>query len=547
MICNLFPEPAFFLFSIDIPELLYYSHIPTTVFALLIGLFVFSNGRKLLLNRLLLVISVCFSLWTLSNLILWTNIHSDFLLFVWTLYVVLFSLISISCVYFIYVFLEKKDVSFSLKSVFLVLLAPVLILAPTYANLSGFNITNCDAFGFEGFWYRFYYISLGVLAMVWILVLLIRKYRVAASDFRKQIMLMGAGIEFFLFSFFTITFLAAYLTDIGVLPDSSLEFYGLFGMVVFMVFIGVLIVRFKAFNVGLIASEALIIALVILVSSQFTFANSLTSTILTSVTLVLTALAGLILVRSVRKEIEQRERIEKLVGELQETNDRQEGLIHFIGHEVKGFLTKAEGAFASLTDGDFGALPKELEPFVGNALIETRHGVESVSSILKASNLKKGTVTFVKEPFDFKALVIEVIEKSKTAAEKKDLTLSFTADDEHFSFTGDRGEIGDHVLRNLIDNSINYTLSGSIIVSLKKRDGRIVFSVQDTGIGIDAEDMKKLFTEGGHGKDSQRVNVHSTGYGLFIAKQITEAHGGTIRAESEGQGKGSTFTVEFPG
>ena len=58
--------------------------------------------------------------------------------------------------------------------------------------------------------------------------------------------------------------------------------------------------------------------------------------------------------------------------------------------------------------------------------------------------------------------------------------------------------------------------------------------------------MKRLFTEGGHGKDSIRTNVHSTGYGLYIAKTIVEAHGGTIRAESEGAGRGSTFIVEFP-
>ena len=51
---------------------------------------------------------------------------------------------------------------------------------------------------------------------------------------------------------------------------------------------------------------------------------------------------------------------------------------------------------------------------------------------------------------------------------------------------------------------------------------------------------------GEHGKDSIRVNVHSTGYGLFIAKQVTESNQGTIRAESEGPGKGSTFSVEFP-
>jgi signal transduction histidine kinase len=73
-----------------------------------------------------------------------------------------------------------------------------------------------------------------------------------------------------------------------------------------------------------------------------------------------------------------------------------------------------------------------------------------------------------------------------------------------------------------------------------------VFVVKDTGVGIDAEDTKRLFTEGGHGKDSQRVNVHSTGYGLYIAKQVAEAQGGTIRLESEGAGKGSTCIVELP-
>ena len=55
-----------------------------------------------------------------------------------------------------------------------------------------------------------------------------------------------------------------------------------------------------------------------------------------------------------------------------------------------------------------------------------------------------------------------------------------------------------------------------------------------------------MFTAGGHGADSQKINVHSTGYGLFNAKQVVEAHGGTVSAWSEGQGKGSTFTVELP-
>ena len=80
----------------------------------------------------------------------------------------------------------------------------------------------------------------------------------------------------------------------------------------------------------------------------------------------------------------------------------------------------------------------------------------------------------------------------------------------------------------------------------KENEIEIRFEVKDSGVGITPEDMKNLFTEGGHGKDSIKINVHSTGYGLFIAKEVVEAEGGKIWAESEGAGKGSRFVVELP-
>ena len=79
---------------------------------------------------------------------------------------------------------------------------------------------------------------------------------------------------------------------------------------------------------------------------------------------------------------------------------------------------------------------------------------------------------------------------------------------------------------------------------MSKTDGKILFSVKDTGVGLSKEDKERLFTEGGKGKNSQKVNVDSTGFGLFIAKSIIEAHNGRIWAESEGEGKGSEFWVE---
>jgi len=243
----------------------------------------------------------------------------------------------------------------------------------------------------------------------------------------------------------------------------------------------------------------------------------------------------------------------RLQKELQETNERQEGLIHFIGHEVKGFLTKAEGAFAALLDGDFGVISGELRPFVSEALKETRNGVTSVSDILKAANQKKGTVEYTKAPFDLKALVIEAVERARPTAEGKGLKLSlYTDESQTYMLTGDKVQIADHVLRNLIDNALAYTPTGSIDASLGRVRGdalgkeMFVIKVKDTGVGISETDRPLLFAEGGHGKESQRVNVHSTGYGLFIAKNTVEAHGGSIRAESDGPGHGSTFVVELP-
>jgi len=545
MICNLFSEPSYLFFSSDLPGLLYYSHLPTALIALLVGFFVYWNGRQFLLNQLLFAISIFFSLWIFSNLFLWTNIHSDFLLFIWSFLRVLSSLISIFCVYFVYVFLNKKDISFRLKSIFLTLLVPVIVLAASSLNVNGFNLTNCDAFAFEGDLFRFYRVASGILAMLWILILLVRKYHAVAPDFRKQMVLMGIGIEFFLFSFFTITFLAAYLTDLGILSDSRIEFYGLFGMTVFMIFIGILMVRFKIFHVSLIAAQALITALVVLIGSQFTFVKSTTALILTGVTLVLTGAIGVILIRSVRREIKQREHIELLARDLELANDQQVTLIHFITHQIKGFVTKSRNIFSMMKEGDFGVLPDTMTSIVDQGFASDTSGLATIQEILNAANIKSGKVTFTMASFDLKALIEGVVRDLKPAADAKSLSLVSNLGTEPLMVNGDAIQLV-NAYKNLIDNSIKYTPSGSVSLNLEKKDGKAVLTIADTGVGITPEDMKNLFTEGGHGKESTKVNVESTGFGLYIVKNLIEAHKGRVWAESEGAGKGSRFIVELP-
>ena len=103
------------------------------------------------------------------------------------------------------------------------------------------------------------------------------------------------------------------------------------------------------------------------------------------------------------------------------------------------------------------------------------------------------------------------------------------------------------VIENLIDNSIKYTPKGNIIVSLSKdiNNRKVLFSVKDNGVGISNEVMPKLFSKFVRADNANKQNIYGTGLGLFIAKEITTAHKGKIWAESDGDGKGSTFFLEL--
>lgn len=555
MICNLFSEPTYFFFSSDIPELLYYSHIPATIVALLVGFFVFLNGRKLLLNKLLLIIAICFSLWTLSNLILWTNIHSDTLLFVWSFLRVFSSFISFFSIYFIYVFLYKKDISFFLKGIFTALLVPVLLFAQTNLNLSGFDITSCDAFAFEGPLFRIFHIFYGVLAMIWILILLVKNYKVATADFKKQIILMGIGIEFFLFSFFTVIFLAVYLTGIGILPDSRLEMYGLFGMMVFMIFISILIVRFKAFNVGLIASQALVVALVILTGSQFTFINSNVGRVLTSFTLIIIGAIGIILIRNVRKEIKQREEIQRLAKKLEKANVRLKQIdklksefVSIASHQLRSPITAISGYASLMRQGSYGVISEKMKKPVERIEQSARMMAESIEDYLNVSRIESGNMKYNNCDFNLVDETEHICDDLRSEALKRGLIMLFKKKVEsRGTVNADLGKV-QQIIHNLLNNAIKYTPKGVITVYIHDdvKMKKIFIDIVDTGIGMSTETINTIFQKFERGDAASTVNVKGTGLGLYVALKMTEAMGGDITANSEGEGKGSRFTIEMP-
>jgi signal transduction histidine kinase len=313
-----------------------------------------------------------------------------------------------------------------------------------------------------------------------------------------------------------------------------------------------MVVKFKVFGIKLIATQALVWGLVILIGSEFFFIQTTTNKILVAITLIIAAWLGLVIIRSVKKEIEQKEQLAALNINLQNLMKQRESLMHLITHKVKGSFTRTKILFASMLDGTFGEISPEIKKRATQGLDFDNGGLETVDLILNVANMQNGIIKYEMKPVNLKELVEQVVSEKKIPIEAKGLKIETNIEDGAFNVTGDVFWLKE-AINNLVENSIRYTKEGSITVGLEKKpagmqggNDKILFSVKDTGVGIAEEDKKNLFTEGGRGHDSIKVNVDSTGYGLYTVKLVIEGHKGRVWAESEGAGKGAQFYIELP-
>lgn len=506
---------------------IYYSHIAPLIISLTIGFFVLYKNPKSLLARILFSITTLFSFWVFFDLILWATDKPHLTIFFWSVVNLIEPFIYAASLYFIQVFITSTDTSLKNKIFVLLPLVPFIALIFTNFTLLGYDLSNCNREAIEGPLTHYAYL-VEIFYTLWITVFAMESFRKLKETLaRQKIVLVTVGILLFLLTF-------SFGNIIGSITDDwRVPQWGLFGMPIFIAFLSYLIVRYKAFDIKLIATQALSVGLSIFIGSQFFFIQSAGSRVLNGLTFLISIIGGTLLVRTVKQEIRQREEIEELAGRLKGVNS-------ILSHDVKAVLGKNKDMFNALLTGDLNT--EEAKPFLVTSFDDTNKLISSIVTILESGH----ELILNPSSFDLKTATEEVITQLRKDAEAKGLTIRMEAG-EGLTILADKIQLSTHVLTNLIANAINYTPKGEVTVSLQRKDpATILFSVQDTGVGITDEDKNNLFKEGGHGKDSRKVNVHSTGYGLYIAKKIVDAHGGHIWAESEGQGKGSTFFVELP-
>ncbi len=237
--------------------------------------------------------------------------------------------------------------------------------------------------------------------------------------------------------------------------------------------------------------------------------------------------------------------VEKLNADLRVANEGQADLLHILNHQIKGYLTKARLIFDDLLEDTSYGLSEKAKPMVKQGFDSVTEGVNFVQDFLNASNIEKGTFTYNMVPTDLRLIVSEEAEGQRGVATEKGLSFDLEIEEGLYNLTGDTAELRQAV-KNLIDNSIRYTPKGRVNVQLTMNNGKAQLKVEDTGVGLSEEVKPKLFTKGGRDKDSQKININSTGFGLAFVKGVAEAHKGRVWAESAGVGQGSQFYMELP-
>lgn len=220
-----------------------------------------------------------------------------------------------------------------------------------------------------------------------------------------------------------------------------------------------------------------------------------------------------------------------------------------VSHELRTPMTSIRGYVDILLMGAAGALNENQTHFLQIVKNNTERLNILVNDLLDISRIESGRVTLSPQPVNLRDIAEDVVADALRRAqeENKPITFSLEAARDLPRIYGDEERVR-QMISNLVDNAYRYTpQDGKVTVHVHTLNGNDVqVDVQDTGVGVPLEDQERIFDRFFRGEDPLVLAAPGTGLGLAIVKQLVEMHSGRIWLESEGTGKGSTFSFTLP-
>jgi PAS domain S-box-containing protein len=249
------------------------------------------------------------------------------------------------------------------------------------------------------------------------------------------------------------------------------------------------------------------------------------------------------------KELEQR--VTERTSELEIAKDRAESadrvksaFLATMSHELRTPLNSIIGFTGVLLQGLAGPLNAEQIKQMGMARDSARHLLALINDVLDISRIEAGQLEIRRAPFDMRSAIEAAMKLVLPQTQKKGLALAAVIGSNVGEIVSDQRRV-EQILINLLNNAVKFTEHGEVNLECRVRDGFIETSVRDTGIGIRAEDVEKLFAAFRQIETGLNRRHEGTGLGLSICKNLVEMLGGEIHVESE-WGGGSVFTFTLP-
>lgn len=526
----------------------------------ILGFIIFQEDHQSITNRTFFKLALASSLWGIVNYLSYKlPLSEDAAL--WFLRCVLFLAVWF-CFYLfklMYVFPaahKNLPIWFRFKLFPLVTLISLLTLSPfVFAGITGISEAGVPhaivkpgiaLFG-----------MLVVSLIVGSFILLRKKIHTSKPEERKQYtpILLGTIMTFSLLIAFNF-----------ILPVvfNKLEFipFGSFYIAPFIIFTAYAIYRHGLFNIKVATTATLIFLLSVVVLVEVIFAKETLLIVYKASEFALVLFIGVLLIRSVQKEVRSREKIQELASKLSVTNDelaqsneklrildqRKSEFVSIASHQLRTPITAIKGYASMLLEDSFGKLSDEQKSPIEKIFVSSERLAEMIADFLNVSKIEQGTMSYTFSSVDLGAMIADLRDEFTKKAEAKGLALTFDpSPGGPFIVSVDEGKIR-QCFSNLIDNSIKYTPKGEVRLMIEHNAAHntILTRIKDTGIGLSQEDIHHLFGKFTRGSEGQRQNTEGSGLGLYVAKQMIEAMHGKIWVDSEGPGKGSTFVIELP-
>lgn len=245
-------------------------------------------------------------------------------------------------------------------------------------------------------------------------------------------------------------------------------------------------------------------------------------------------------------------KVDEATRELQRSNDKLQKLdeakdefISMASHQLRTPLTSVKGYISMLLEGDGGEINETQKRFLDQAFLSSQRMVYLIADLLNVSRLKTGKFVIETHPTYLPDVVESEINQLYETAKARELELFFNKPESFVTLNLDETKIR-QVIMNFADNAIYYTpRGGRITVGLKQLKNTIEYTVTDTGIGVPKKEQHHLFTKFYRAGNARKARPDGTGLGLYMAKKVVIAQGGSIIFKTE-EGKGSTFGFSFP-